>query len=209
MPRRELVGEAWIGSRQKRALDLAYATALAPVILPVGAVTMGMAYVAEGQGGLRKVQRVGHGGRPFDVIKLRTASADLGSTSEAGPERLSSLSRYIGQAGLDETAQIVNILDGTMSVWGPRPASASFMEAVEGEVAAPLYREWLEKRCLSKPGGLSSYALAFHLRELPTAQRKLAMVKMDIIDFDNASRAYDRRLLLTAVKKSVKLFRGH
>jgi lipopolysaccharide/colanic/teichoic acid biosynthesis glycosyltransferase len=96
--------------------------------------------------------RIGRGGRPFRMIKLRSMiiRADLtgvDSTAKDDP-RVTSLGRTIRSLKLDELLQLWNVLRGDMSVVGPRPQ-------VERDVR--LYTE-VERHLLDVWPGITDFA---------------------------------------------------
>lgn len=94
-------------------------------------------------------ERLGRGGRPFRLWKLRTmvSNADkLGDPTftKQGDARITRLGRFLRATHIDEFPQFVNILRGEMSVVGPRPERY----VPELEEAIPFYR----MRYAVKPG---------------------------------------------------------
>lgn len=109
----------------KRLLDIAIAAtgllAASPVLLPV----MFLVWRQDGYSPFYVAPRVGLGGRPFRMVKLRSMikGADrtgVDSTS-ATDNRITSVGRFIRRYKLDELTQFWNVLLGDMSVVGPRP----------------------------------------------------------------------------------------
>jgi len=69
--------------------------------------------------------RVGRGGRPFKIVKIRSMVADAekaGIDSTAvDDKRITLVGRFIRHFKLDEMTQLWNVLKGDMSLVGPRP----------------------------------------------------------------------------------------
>lgn len=114
----------------KRAFDLCAATLgvllLSPLMLTIA---LWIRLDSTGPVLFRQV-RVGRYGIPFDILKFRTMSA------QADPQRLLTVGRdpRITRAGhvlrkykLDELPQLFNVLNGTMSLVGPRPEVARYV----------------------------------------------------------------------------------
>jgi lipopolysaccharide/colanic/teichoic acid biosynthesis glycosyltransferase len=152
----------------KRSLDLVAALvglALASPILAVVAIAVKL----ESRGPvLFRQQRLGLGGRPFTVFKLRTmfSSAeeerhrdhvrDLirgeATTEQAGAEawlpipsdpRVTRLGGMLRRSHLDEVPQLINIVRGEMSLVGPRPPISYEVE---------VYQPWHLRRLSVIPG---------------------------------------------------------
>jgi lipopolysaccharide/colanic/teichoic acid biosynthesis glycosyltransferase len=75
--------------------------------------------------------RIGLGGRPFTIFKLRTMAASQGPstlerdmTQENDP-RITRLGRFLRRSRIDEIPQLINILRGEMSFIGPRPETVN------------------------------------------------------------------------------------
>jgi exopolysaccharide biosynthesis polyprenyl glycosylphosphotransferase len=91
--------------------------------------------------------RVGAGGKPFTIIKLRTmrVGSDRGWAT-ADDDRVTPIGRILRRTHLDELPQVWNVLRGDMSVVGPRPEQPAFVDRLETVV--PFY----QRRHLMKPG---------------------------------------------------------
>jgi exopolysaccharide biosynthesis polyprenyl glycosylphosphotransferase len=135
----------------RRALDLA----LGPVLFVFSLPLIGLAALAirlESAGGaFLRQSRVGKGGRVFHIWKLRTMRAN--AEEETGPQlaekrdpRLTRVGKLLRKARIDELPQLVLVIQGTMSLIGPRPERPEFVEEFLREI--PAYR----LRHLVKPG---------------------------------------------------------
>lgn len=122
----------------KRALDVAVGSAALVAALPVLAVAAA-AIKFEDRGPLLFSQlRVGRDGREFRLYKLRTmvpdaerrlhdlrhrnVRADGPLFKVAGDPRVTRVGRFLRASSIDELPQLVNVLRGSMSLVGPRPA---------------------------------------------------------------------------------------
>ena len=135
----------------KRIFDLCVASIILLLALPV----MGGAALAilleSGQPILFRQQRVGMGGKIFELYKLR--SMPLGSEDQTGPTwtqlgdtRATKVGSFLRRTSIDELPQLFNVMKGQMSLVGPRP---------ERPVFAELFRQYLpryEERHLVRPG---------------------------------------------------------
>ena len=94
-------------------------------------------------------ERIGRGGRPFTVYKLRTMVADaasqlhlvLADNQRRGPlykshndPRVTRVGRWLRALSIDELPQLLNVLTGTMSLVGPRPALAHEVEQFDDDL---------------------------------------------------------------------------
>jgi exopolysaccharide biosynthesis polyprenyl glycosylphosphotransferase len=130
----------------ERALDLLVAGFAGLVSLPLLAL---LALIIKRDGGpaLFSQVRIGEGGRPFTIYKLRTMrdGADT-EWATAEDDRVTPIGRFLRKTHLDELPQVLNVLRGEMSVVGPRPEQPSFVDRLESVV--PFY----QRRHLMKPG---------------------------------------------------------
>jgi lipopolysaccharide/colanic/teichoic acid biosynthesis glycosyltransferase len=109
---------------QKRALDLAIATSVLALSVPILALACGWRWLRSGHWPLASRQVVGRGGRPFSLLEI------------GGSERLR-------RAHLARLPSLLSVLSGKLSIVGPRPLSVD-------ELAA--YKEWAELLLSVRPG---------------------------------------------------------
>jgi lipopolysaccharide/colanic/teichoic acid biosynthesis glycosyltransferase len=107
----------------KRFLDLLVAIAALVVFSPVWAVLCLVALWDVGSPIFFWQQRLGQGGQPFLLHKIRTLKPIFDWCGRKIPEaeRLSAIGRLLRKYRLDEGPQLLNVLVGDMSLIGPRP----------------------------------------------------------------------------------------
>ena len=100
-------------------------------------------------------QRSGWLGRPFTVLKLRTMSVQPADApvewTQVGDQRITAIGGILRRVRLDELPQLLNVLNGEMSLIGPRPERPELEQLLERSI--PHYR----KRHWMRPG-LSGWA---------------------------------------------------
>jgi lipopolysaccharide/colanic/teichoic acid biosynthesis glycosyltransferase len=115
--------------RVKRLLDVVIAGSALVLLSPVLGGIAVMIRLAGGGPALYRSARAGANGRSFEMLKFRTMTTgapDLrnpdGSTYSASDDsRVTPLGRWLRRTSLDELPQLLNVLNGDMSLVGPRP----------------------------------------------------------------------------------------
>jgi exopolysaccharide biosynthesis polyprenyl glycosylphosphotransferase len=178
----------------KGALDCVLASVLLAALLPVlGAAALAIRLSSPGSV-LYRQRRVGKGGREFIMYKLRTMRE--GAEETTGPvlaqpsdRRVTLVGRWLRMTRIDEIPQLLNVLNGTMSLIGPRPERPEFAERFRREI--PGYAErWSVKPGLS---GLAQVRGEYHT----SARYKL---KYDLAYIYNYSLLLDFRIMAETVK---------
>jgi lipopolysaccharide/colanic/teichoic acid biosynthesis glycosyltransferase len=154
---------AWAGGggASKRLLDIVLAAVLGVILLPL-IVVLAIAIKLESAGPVfYRSRRVGSRGDGFSMLKFRKMHARA-----AGPKltlledpRLTRLGVFLARTKLDELPQLWNVVRGDMSLVGPRPEDAVFVQHQKD-----VYRTILRVR----PGitGLSQLAFAMERKIL-------------------------------------------
>lgn len=157
-------GERYHFSPLKRSLDLAIVTGAIPATSPIW-LAMYCYNKSRQQPLLFRQKRLGKDGKIFQVLKFETLTSgselnpvqemvigNSGVARERIDPRIPSKSMLLmRETGLNELPQLINVLRGEMSVVGPRPLSASFLNEAE-ELFPNLVCEWKETALRLKPG---------------------------------------------------------
>jgi lipopolysaccharide/colanic/teichoic acid biosynthesis glycosyltransferase len=127
----------------KRACDVAACAILGLPAVPVVALAAALVKLTSPGPAFYSQTRVTARGRIFRIWKLRTMTRDAESGTPVWPEendpRITRLGRVLRLLWIDELPQFWNVLQGDMSVVGPRPERPEFVEAFAAEL--PKYRE--------------------------------------------------------------------
>lgn len=150
---------AFLDLAVKRTIDLACSAVALVVLLPIFAV-VAVAIKLDSQGPVFFVQeRVGRGRKKFRMAKFRTMVTDaelrlkdLENHNEVrgaafkmrDDPRVTGLGRFLRKLSLDELPQFFNVLNGDMSLVGPRPLPVRDVEGFNAK--------WQKRRFSVKPG---------------------------------------------------------
>jgi lipopolysaccharide/colanic/teichoic acid biosynthesis glycosyltransferase len=156
-----------------RALDLVIAGTLLVLTAPLIGALMLLILVTSGRPVLYRGLRVGRAGRMFTMYKLRTLKPD--AETRLGPYQASALDRrtvdeltrvgrWLRTMHLDELPQLWNVVQGDMSLVGPRPIRPVFFEQLCEEI--PQY--W--QRLVVRPG-LTGFAQLRMARDMTWAEK--------------------------------------
>lgn len=109
--------------RYKRIADTVFAAMLIVVLSPLWLIGAMAALIDVGSPVLFWQRRIGLGGRPFQIYKLRTLAHILDEAGRPMPDeaRLSWIGRLLRSTRIDELPQLLSVLAGDMALIGPRP----------------------------------------------------------------------------------------
>ncbi|GEO86882.1 MULTISPECIES: sugar transferase [Alphaproteobacteria] len=124
----------------KRVFDVFFSLASLVFLAPVLTFIAIALLIIDGRPIFYRHKRIGRNGRPFFCLKFRTMRKDadkaLAELLQRDPARLEEwtrtrklmddprvhkLGRYLRASSLDELPQFINVLNGTMTIVGPRP----------------------------------------------------------------------------------------
>lgn len=173
----------------KRLVDVLVAALALLLLSPVIVVTALAVARKMGRPVFFRQVRPGLHGAPFGMIKFRTMRDAVGADGSLLPdaERLTPLGQWLRATSLDELPELWNVLNGEMSLVGPRPLLMQYL---------PLYSPEQARRHLVRPG-VTGWAQVNGRNGL-SWEEKFAL---DVWYVDNRSFWIDLRILaLTALK---------
>jgi putative colanic acid biosysnthesis UDP-glucose lipid carrier transferase len=188
----------------KRSIDLLLAGMALIALLPL-LVIVAIAIKLDSPGPiLFRQQRGGFNGRCFQIYKYRTMSVleDGPSIVQAqlGDKRFTRLGAWLRRTSIDELPQLFNVLDGSMSLVGPRPHAVAHDNEFDKIVGNYAFRRRV------KPG-LTGWAQVHGCRgPTPTAASIEQRVEYDLWYIDNWSLSLDIAILLWT---PIELIRSH
>ena len=118
----------------KRAIDIVVSfcgiVILSPILLIVYLIIL-----CAGGDAIFKQERVGYKGKTFTIYKFRTMKKDaekfgIPRTEEERREQMTKVGRFLRDHHLDELPQMFNVLNGDMSLVGPRPERQVFIDKI-------------------------------------------------------------------------------
>jgi lipopolysaccharide/colanic/teichoic acid biosynthesis glycosyltransferase len=118
------------GLHLKRAFDLLVSTVLLIALSPVFAIVALLIRCSSGSPVVFRQQRPGRHGEIFTMYKFRTMRAPLPGENPwlNGDLRTTRVGRVLQRTSLDELPQLVNVVSGRMSLVGPRPLLAEYLD---------------------------------------------------------------------------------
>ncbi len=131
----------------KRSIDVAISSISIIIISPIWLITA-ILIKLDSKGPVHILQtRIGWNGKPFTIYKFRTMRSDV-PLYEIAPKngidsRVTNIGKTLRRLSIDEIPQLLNILNGEMSIVGPRP---------EMPFIADNYTQWQKFRLKAKPG---------------------------------------------------------
>lgn len=202
-------GQREMGLIVKRAMDIAGAALGLVVFGPIILATALAIRVSDGRPVLFGQTRIGLNGRPFTMYKFRTmvpdAEAQLNAIMHLNERsgaafkvredpRITRVGRWIRKTSIDELPQLWNVLNGSMSLVGPRPP-------LPREVAE--YDIWHRRRLSMKPGITGLWQI--EARHEPDFNR---WVEHDLLYIDGWSIWLDLKIMLRTIPALV-MHSGH
>lgn len=138
-------------------------------------------------------ERIGQYGKPFTIYKFRSMYID--AEKRSGPQwatkndpRITPVGRFVRKTRIDEIPQFINVLKGEMSLVGPRPERAFFIEQLKKEIP------WYVQRIKMKPG-ITGWAQVKHKYDTSIEDVKQKVI-YDLYYFENMSLMLDIKIII-------------
>lgn len=178
----------------KRMMDIAIALPLAVLSI----VWYPIVYIAiklEDRGPLFIVQnRVGERGKPVQIIKFRSMRvSDEGKWVTKNDNRITRVGKIIRKTRIDELPQLINVLQGGLSLIGPRPELPTLVELYKKEISH------YDVRHMVKPG-LSGWAQVHHDVPPHSVEETKVKVSYDLYYIKHKGILLDLKIAFATIK---------
>ncbi len=187
----------------KRAFDIIFASAALLLLMPLFVMTA-IAIKIDSRGPvIFRQRRCGFNGRQFQILKFRSMSVqeDGEMIVQARPNdyRVTRVGNWLRRTSIDELPQLFNVLQGTMSIVGPRPHAVAHDDQFDKLAGNYAYRQHVNP-------GLTGWAQVHgyrgELRSIADVERR---VEYDLWYIDNWSLTLDFKIILMTL---VEVLRG-
>jgi putative colanic acid biosynthesis UDP-glucose lipid carrier transferase len=182
----------------KRISDIVIASAVLVLMAPLlVAIALGVKLSSPGPAIFRQ-RRNGLGGEEIVVYKFRTMrtmeDGDVVRQARRDDERITRFGAFLRRTSLDELPQFVNVLQGRMSIVGPRPHAVAHNELYRQVIKAYMVRHKV------KPG-ITGWAQVNGQRgETDTVDKMRARVEYDLEYLRNWSLGLDLQIIARTLK---------
>ena len=178
----------------KRCFDLVGATSVLLLLSPLMLITALLIKLDSPGPALFFQTRNGFNGRTFRIVKFRTMhvleDGDIVRQATRADPRVTRLGRWLRRANIDELPQLFNVLNGDMSLIGPRPHAVAHNSEFEKLVANYAFRHHV------KPGITGWAQVNGYRGETPTTELMAKRVELDLWYINNWSIWTDIKILL-------------
>jgi len=190
----------------KRTFDFSISIIVLIFLSPIMLIIAMCIKLEDGGPVIFKQIRIGRHGRRFKFLKFRTMSVNAEDlkdnlmlfNEQSGPvfkikndPRITKIGRFLRKTSLDELPQFINVLQGNMSIVGPRPPIPSEVEQYERNC----------KRRFSVNPGITCIWQVSGRNKIPFEQ----WIKMDLEYIDNWSLILDFKIILKTIKVIFKM----
>ncbi|MBM4277110.1 MAG: undecaprenyl-phosphate glucose phosphotransferase [Deltaproteobacteria bacterium] len=180
----------------KRAFDLGFGSLILAMASPLMALIALLIKLTSKGPVLYRQERVGMDGHTFEMLKFRTMRVD--AEKETGPvwvkendPRRTKMGAFLRKTSLDELPQLINVIQGEMSLVGPRPERPFFVEEFKIKVPFYMLRHKIK-------AGITGWAQVNGLRGNTSLEKR---IEYDLYYIQNWSIGFDLKILLMTLWK--------
>ncbi len=155
---------------------------------------------------LYKQQRVGQGGKIFQLYKFRSmysltpdggAETDGAQFAIKNDKRVTWVGKFLRKTRFDEIPQFINLLKGDITLIGPRPERPQIVEQLESKMI------FYSLRHIVRPG-LTGWAVV-HQNYTDTMEKTMQKLQYDLYYIKNQSIFLDISILLKTVNLVIRM----
>lgn len=179
----------------KRVFDVVVSLIALVILSPLMVIVSIAIKLTDGGTVFYKQKRLTKDGKEFEVIKFRSMKQDAEKdgiarlSTGSSDQRITPIGKIIRKVRIDELPQLFNILEGSMSIVGPRPERPEIAQQYEKELPEFSLR-------LQAKAGLTGYAQVYG-KYNSTPYDKL---KMDLMYIANPSILEDLKIIFATIK---------
>jgi putative colanic acid biosynthesis UDP-glucose lipid carrier transferase len=186
----------------KRSIDVLSAIAGLLLFLPLLTIVAVLIKLDSPGPVLFRQRRCGFNGRPFRIFKFRTMSVleDGPSVCQAAESdiRVTRLGKWLRRTSIDELPQLLNVLNGSMSLVGPRPHAIAHDNHFDKVVSNYAFRHHV------KPGLTGWAQVNGHRGPTPTVADIQRRVQFDLWYIDNWSLRLDMLIIVKTIAEVMR-----
>ncbi len=175
----------------KRSMDIFITSAALLVFSPIMALVALTVKLIDRGPVLYAQERVGEDGKIFRIYKFRSMKVD--AESKSGPKfadeddpRRTPIGGFLRRTNLDELPQLFNVINGDMSLVGPRPERPVFVDQLKTDIPRYMARHRVRS-------GITGWAQVNGLRGGPPSEER---IKYDLYYIENWSLWLDLKILI-------------
>ena len=182
----------YIKASEDRLLAFLILLLISPVML---LISVGVKLSSRGPV-LYKQERLGWNGEVFTMYKFRSMPVDVEKSTgaiwaKAGEKRATKLGSFLRKTSLDELPQFINVLKGDMSIVGPRPERAVFVDKFKEEIP-----DYMQKHLVK--AGVTGWAQVNGWRGDTDLKKR---IEFDMFYIENWSLWFDLRIIFMTIFK--------
>ncbi|MET3106006.1 putative colanic acid biosynthesis UDP-glucose lipid carrier transferase [Oxalobacteraceae bacterium GrIS 1.18] len=196
-----------INSLVKRASDIILAAIIQLLLLPVMvAIAIAIKMTSKGPIIFRQ-RRYGLYGEQIVVYKFRSMTVaedgDKVVQAKKNDQRVTKLGNFLRKTSLDELPQFINVLQGRMSIVGPRPHAVAHNEQYRKLIKGYMLRHKVRP-------GITGWAQVNGLRgETDTIDKMQGRIEYDLFYLRNWSLSFDLWIILCTIRTVLRRDNAH